>query len=81
MRASPDDRRRLDRDPVADRGKIGAARGLVAQPTRHPGEPFVLPGEHTIDVRVLHGDARRRQTVAPIRLEQLFESSRPAKRL
>ena len=73
--------RRLDRDPVADRGKIGAARGLVAQPSRHPGQPLVPPGEHTIDVRVLHGDPRRRQTLAPMRLEQLFEPSRPAKRL
>ena len=73
--------RRLDGDPVADGGEIGRARGVVPQPSGHPRQPFLLPGQHTVDVRVLEADARRYQPVAPIGLEQLVEPSRPAKRL
>ena len=48
------------RRPSRRRREIGARRGLMPQPPGDPRQPFLLPGQHAVDVGVLEADARRR---------------------
>ena len=55
-------------------------RGLMPQPSGDAREPFLLPGQDPVDVRVLEADARRRSAPRGDGLEQRLEARRPPER-
>ena len=69
---------RIDRNPVANRGKVRPRLRLVTQPSGNAGQQLAFRGQHAIDVSVLEADARRQQPRGPVFRERLVEASRPA---
>src|SRR6185503_9932787 len=79
------DDRVAQRDPVADRGQVGARRRLVAQPSGEVGAQLSALGEHVVLTAVLSRDAPRyavvvwlergREAVVPADLLQVQASS------
>src|SRR4051794_33734586 len=67
----------VERDPVADGGKVGARRGFVAQPAGDARERLAPVREHPVDVRMLVADAGGNQAGGAMRRERLIAPGRP----
>jgi hypothetical protein len=70
------DRLVAERDPVADRRKVGPGRRLVPEAARNVRALLAALGEHVVLAAVLSGHARRNAVV--VRLERGREAAVPA---